>query len=189
MKKINLLAIFIALVLIVSIINSSCKKDETSAAAVNIVQTDGNTFVTEDGATDTYNISLAAKPGADVQLNIQPDNQLTTSSAQFTFTPDNWNAAQIVTVAAVDDDIPESDHTGTITHASISNDNNYNAINIATLPSGANVAINSVNHTMNTGYYVDNSITESCASGSPFNPDDIEFDGFTTVLLATAILW
>jgi len=61
-----------------------------------------------------------------------------------------------------------------------------NAINIATLPSGANVAINSVNHTMNTGYYVDNSITESCASGSPFNPDDIEFDGFTTVLLATA---
>lgn len=62
-----------------------------------------------------------------------------------------------------------------------------NSDNIAIVPgTGDNVAINSVNHYTNIPYYLDNSITEACASGFPVAPNDIEFDGFTTVLTAIA---
>ncbi len=63
-----------------------------------------------------------------------------------------------------------------------------NAENIAIVPGllNQNVAINSVNNLSNTAFYRDNSIFEPCGSGSPVAPDDIEFDGFTTVLTAVA---
>ncbi len=62
-----------------------------------------------------------------------------------------------------------------------------NSENIAIVPgTGDNVAINSINHYTNVAYYLDNSITEICGSGSPVAPNDIEFDGFTTVLTAIA---
>jgi gliding motility-associated-like protein len=62
-----------------------------------------------------------------------------------------------------------------------------NSDNIAIVPgTGDNVAINSVNHYTNVAYYLDNAMTEGCAGGSPVAPDDIEFDGFTTVLTAIA---
>ncbi len=62
-----------------------------------------------------------------------------------------------------------------------------NSENIAIIPgTGDNVAINSINHYTNVAYYLDNAITESCGSGFPVAPNDIEFDGFTTVLTAIA---
>jgi gliding motility-associated-like protein len=62
-----------------------------------------------------------------------------------------------------------------------------NSENIAIIPgTGDNVAINSINHYTNVAYYLDNSITETCGSGFPVAPNDIEFDGFTTVLTAIA---
>lgn len=62
-----------------------------------------------------------------------------------------------------------------------------NSENIAIIPgTGDNVAINSINHYTNVAYYLDNAITESCGSGFPVAPSDIEFDGFTTVLTAIA---
>lgn len=62
--------------------------------------------------------------------------------------------------------------------------------NIAIVPgSGANVAINTVNHLSNVAYYLDNSLDAeeaACMSGAPVAENDIEFDGFTTVLTAVA---
>ena len=57
------------------------------------------------------------------------------------------------------------------------------AENIALVPGTANyVAINSVNHLVNTGFFNPNST--SC--GSTTNLPEIEYDGYTTVLTATA---
>ncbi len=62
-----------------------------------------------------------------------------------------------------------------------------NADNIAVLPSGDYVAINSVNSNSNPEFYHDNSPNATgCATGEQFALMDIEYDGFTTVLTAVA---
>ena len=57
--------------------------------------------------------------------------------------------------------------------------------NIALVPSdGSAITINTVNNGLNSAYFVPNS--SSCGSG-PIN-NDIEYDGYTTVLTATAVI-
>ncbi|WP_345735174.1 DUF1800 family protein [Prosthecobacter algae] len=56
----------------------------------------------------------------------------------YTFTPANWNTAQTVTVAAVDDNIAEGSHTTRIHHAVSSTDADYSNLAIPSL----NVTIN-----------------------------------------------
>jgi len=59
----------------------------------------------------------------------------------------------------------------------------FNGQNIAILPnSGIFVSINNVNHLTNTGYFVPNQ--GNC--GGMSNPDDIQYDGYTQLLVATA---
>jgi len=49
----------------------------------------------------------------------------------LTFTPDNWNTPQTVTVTAVDDAIAEDAHSGTIVHTVTSADARYDGIAVA----------------------------------------------------------
>ncbi len=74
-----------------------------------------------------------------------------------------------------------------------------NGINIAQLPGGAGeVSINNVNWSTNSTYYVDNvpvgqnQNSNGCTNAELNNPaccaDDIEFDGFTAVMTATAVV-
>lgn len=62
--------------------------------------------------------------------NTQPPTTATENSfldlRTFTFTPSNWNTAQTVTVAAVDDPLPEGAHSTRLFHAITSTDANYN---------------------------------------------------------------
>ncbi len=58
----------------------------------------------------------------------------------------------------------------------------FDGDNIAVVPGGGYVAINSVNHLVNTNFFVGNN--GSCNQMT--NMNDIEFDGWTTVLTATA---
>ncbi len=59
--------------------------------------------------------------------------------------------------------------------------------NIAVLPGGAGeVSINNVNQFNNTGFYVNNNNGGSCNGLPPFNMADIQLDGFTVQLTATA---
>lgn len=61
-----------------------------------------------------------------------------------------------------------------------------NAINLATIPGTTdNVAINSINHTSNTAFYIDNEASATCAGGSPAFSNDFELDGLTQVFTAT----
>jgi len=61
--------------------------------------------------------------------------------------------------------------------------------NLAVLPDGITpVAINNVNHLKNQGYYRNNNSFGTCAGLSTVGLNDIQLDGFTSVLTATANL-
>ncbi|MCT7956024.1 putative Ig domain-containing protein, partial [Laspinema palackyanum] len=95
-----------------------------------ITESDGSTNVTEGGATDTYTVVLTNRPTAEVTIRINPDHQTTTGVNSLIFTPENWDKPQTVEIVAVDDNIVEGNHTGTITHTALSTDPNYNGIQI-----------------------------------------------------------
>ena len=64
-------------------------------------------FFVLEGFSDTYTVRLATRPSQDVlvTLSAQPgaDPDLTFSSNALTFTPNNWNTAQLVAVSAAED--------------------------------------------------------------------------------------
>ncbi|MBO1351046.1 MAG: trypsin-like serine protease [Hormoscilla sp. GUM202] len=112
-------------------VNIPLSTSSPSPSSVTITESGGSTNITEGGATDDYMVVLDAQPTADVIIEIASDDQSTTAPTSVTFTPDNWNAPQTVTVTAVDDSGVERTHASTISHTASSADSNYNAIQIA----------------------------------------------------------
>ena len=106
----------------------------SSIQDVKITETGGSTNVTEAGVTDSYSLVLTSKPTANVNIILNKGNQLITSTTNLVFTPENWNVAQNVTVAAVDNQLVDGNRRANIQHTINSNDPKYN-----------NLAINSVN--------------------------------------------
>ncbi|MCW2971805.1 MAG: hypothetical protein JWN72_78, partial [Thermoleophilia bacterium] len=84
--------------------------------------------VAEGGATDTFVYRLGSQPTAPVTVALGSDAQVTTTPATLTFTTANWNVAQTVTVAAVDDFVSEGAHTGAITPTVTSPDPIYTGL-------------------------------------------------------------
>jgi hypothetical protein len=64
-------------------------------------------------------------------VNIAGDAQISVSPASLTFTPQNWDTPQTVTVSAVDDSVIEGAHTAVITHSVVSADTGYNGLAVA----------------------------------------------------------
>ncbi|MCW2950773.1 MAG: peptidase and in kexin sedolisin [Thermoleophilia bacterium] len=76
--------------------------------------------------TDTFTIMLGSAPSAPVTVNVATDNQVSASPSALTFTSANWNIAQTVTVAAIDDAVDElTPHTSSLTFTSTSTDPDY----------------------------------------------------------------
>ena len=55
----------------------------------------------------------------------------TVSNASLTFTPDNWNVPQTVTIMGVDDYLADGDRAYQIVFAAVSADGNYNGLQAA----------------------------------------------------------
>ncbi|MGB7891373.1 MAG: calcium-binding protein, partial [Microcoleus sp.] len=87
---------------------------DNDTAGVTI--TPASTTATEGDATGSYKVALTSKPTAPVNVNFNTGIQIDSIST-FTFTSDNWNLPQIVTVKATDDSLVEGLHTGTIDHS------------------------------------------------------------------------
>ena len=102
--------------------------DDDDDAAVIIAVSGGLTSVSEAGLTDTYEVSLATQPTADIDIDISGDGQIEPDVSVLTFTAANWSTPQTVTVSAVNDNIAEGSHSGTITHSS--SDAEYNGVSI-----------------------------------------------------------
>ena len=76
------------------------------------------TLEVAEGQSVTYMVVLATEPAEDLTISVNdPTNpDITTDPQTLTFTVDNWDQAQMVTVHAGHDDDPE-DETGEVTHS------------------------------------------------------------------------
>ncbi|MEX0269060.1 beta strand repeat-containing protein [Leptolyngbyaceae cyanobacterium UHCC 1019] len=106
---------------------------DNDTAGVTITQSAGNTAIAEGGITDTYTVALTSQPTDNVTINLNPGTQTSTNINTLTFTAANWNTAQTITVTAVDDNVTEGNHSGTITHTTTSMDANYNGITVGSV--------------------------------------------------------
>ncbi|MGA1867249.1 MAG: FG-GAP repeat domain-containing protein [bacterium] len=92
----------------------------------------GNGLITsEDSTTDTFTIVLASEPTKDVMLSISSSDETegVASVEDLTFSPNNWNIPQIVTIIGVDDNLVDRDVPYMILiKPSLSNDQTYNAL-------------------------------------------------------------
>ena len=88
-------------------------EDDTAGVTISITELE----VTE-GETGQYTIVLDTEPTADVTVAIQgPENtDIAASPLALTFTADNWNTPQTVTVTAAHDDDAVTDDPVTLTH-------------------------------------------------------------------------
>lgn len=109
---------------------------DNDTVGVGVTESGGATTVSEFGATsDAYTVVLNSQPTATVLVTVDPDQQTDLGAGAgaaitLTFLTSNWNAAQTVTVTAVDDEIAEGAHTSTITHSASSADAAYDGIAI-----------------------------------------------------------
>ena len=106
---------------------------DNDTAGVVITQSGGSSNVTEGGATDDYTVVLTSEPTANVTVNVTPGNEVTTVPTQLTFTPDNWDQPQTVTISAVDDSEIEETESAVINHTVSSQDAMYNGLAISQL--------------------------------------------------------
>ena len=88
---------------------------------------------------DRYWVRLITRPTADVTIAISVEEEdgdnveeVTTSPATLTFTPDNWDLLQEVMVSAGPDD-DNLDDTATISHKATSTDDDYDEIDIGSV--------------------------------------------------------
>ncbi len=85
-------------------------------------------ITTEAGGTATFTVALNSQPKANVTIPVASSNTAegTVSVASLTFTPDNWNAPQTVTLTGVDDLVADGNQPYTITlGAATSTDADY----------------------------------------------------------------
>ena len=57
-----------------------------------------------EGDSGTYTVTLASKPSEDVAAVVAPYQTVPSAPASLTFTPENWNTPQTVTVSTYEDD-------------------------------------------------------------------------------------
>ncbi len=79
----------------------------------------GGLSVTEGGTTAQFTVALDTQPGVNVVVLVTSGDksEAIVSVASLTFTPDNWDVAQTVTVMGKDDLVMDGDQTTTITLA------------------------------------------------------------------------
>ncbi|WP_445176076.1 DUF7948 domain-containing protein [Microcoleus sp.] len=119
--------------------NVTASITDNDSPGVSIVQSGGGTDIAEGGVSDSYSILLTTAPAANVTINFDTGSQIN-AIAPVTFTPNNWNVAQNVTVTAIDDSIAQGTRSGTIPHTSVSTDTKYNNLTIS--PVTATIADN-----------------------------------------------
>jgi hypothetical protein len=103
-----------------------------------IVRLSGDLVTTERGGTASFSIVLASQPTADVSiptLSSSDTSEGTIDKTSLSFTPDNWNVPQVVTITGQDDDLDDGDIGYTINiGASVSGDPLYDNIDPANPP-------------------------------------------------------
>ena len=100
--------------------------DDTAGFTVS----ETNLTVPENAGTGTFTVVLNTEPTTDVVLDVVSDKtaEATVSAPSLTFTSENWDTTQTVTVTGVDDDIDRDDNaTITVSVDTASSDDTYDA--------------------------------------------------------------
>jgi hypothetical protein len=103
--------------------------DLNDTFGVEVTQTDIQT--TESGETASIGFVLITQPSANVTfgLSLSDTTEGSLSATQLTFTPDNWNTVQTISINGVDDGLTDGDVTyQLITANTTSNDTSYNGL-------------------------------------------------------------
>lgn len=112
------------------IVSVTTTDDDT--AGYSVTETGGGTLVTEAGGTDGIEVALTSQPGSNVVLSVSLSDagEATVGPVSLTFTQANWNVAQIVTVAGVDDDIIDGNQLTTVTFSIVaaSSDDDFDGL-------------------------------------------------------------
>ncbi len=90
----------------------SITEDDTKGVTVST-----GTLTVAEGGSGTYTVKLDTKPSDDVTVTVGgASGDVTLDTASLTFTPQNYDTAQTVTVAAGQDDDGDADPDVTLTH-------------------------------------------------------------------------
>lgn len=85
--------------------------DDDEAGLTTSLEVDGTVFFQDtllmlEGGRSAYTVRLDTEPTADVTVTpVSPNTAVATVSEALTFTPENWDAAQTVTVTAPDNEV------------------------------------------------------------------------------------
>ena len=94
-------------------VEATITEDDTPGVSVSVTA-----LTITEGDAQSYTVVLGTEPAADVTIAIQvPDNaDIALDQTALTFTTDNWNTPQTLTVTAHHDDDAVDDEPVTITH-------------------------------------------------------------------------
>ncbi|MCY3691443.1 MAG: hypothetical protein OXI54_07205 [Chloroflexota bacterium] len=110
---------------------------------VNLDISDGLqvTEASGSGNTDTYTVVLGTAPAGDVTVTatsgeperaqVSADDGQPGVSAAVTFTPEDWNQPQTITVTGVDDNVDQGDGQVSISHQATSTDAHFSEVGVA----------------------------------------------------------
>ena len=98
------------------------------------IQNIGETLRVFEGATaDRYELRLGTQPAADVTIDLTAATGLEIEPRQVTFTPENWNQPQTVTVIAPDNAEVSGDRALTLSHTVTSDDLGFDSLAVPDL--------------------------------------------------------
>lgn len=120
-----------------------------------------NTYVAENGITDTITVQLAAPPYADVTLTPTASTIVSYNPPFLVFNASNWNTPQTMTIAAFEDTAVEGNHTQSVTLTATSLSALYNGLTAAIT---ANVVDNDKSGVMITESGGSTNVTEGGAT-------------------------
>ena len=115
------------------------KNKDIDSAGVSL-SADSMLYTSESGTQASFTVVLDSKPSAEVKITVSSSNTAYgkidgadgDGKLVLTFTPDNWDTPQTVTVTGVDDDaINDSVHTYQVVFEAVSDDAHYNGLSIA----------------------------------------------------------
>ena len=107
---------------------------DTTKAGINVIPE--TLSLNESGTKSAVQVTLAAKPAKDVKISFAVSDKTEidiAEGAELTFTPDNWDKAQTVSVIGVDDYAIDGNQESQLTIKSVSDDTNFNGLEVAPL--------------------------------------------------------
>lgn len=89
---------------------------DNDSAGVLVTATDGSTLVSEDATSDILTVVLAARPQFDVVISVSSSDgtEVLADVSSLSFTVDNWDVPQQVTVTGVNDNLRDGDQSAEV---------------------------------------------------------------------------